>query len=95
MRAPSDPRLRAMTARVLVSALKRAEFRADRQTGSHLTLVHCDGRRAVVPLHRAQCPRSASRFAGTAEVRRVAEEVIPLFEAEDVHREAAAALLLL
>ena len=53
MRVPSDLRLRALTARVLVSALKRAEFRADRQTGSHLTLVHRDGRRAVVPLHRA------------------------------------------
>jgi tetratricopeptide (TPR) repeat protein len=30
----------------------------------------------------------------TAEVRRVAEEMVPLFESEDVHPEAAAALLL-
>jgi predicted RNA binding protein YcfA (HicA-like mRNA interferase family)/energy-coupling factor transporter ATP-binding protein EcfA2 len=46
-------RLRAMTAAVLVAALTRAEFRATRQRGSHLTLIHPDGRRATVPVHRA------------------------------------------
>jgi predicted RNA binding protein YcfA (HicA-like mRNA interferase family) len=44
---------RVVTSRVLVAALKRAEFSAVRQTGSHLALVHGDGRRAVVPLHRS------------------------------------------
>jgi len=44
-------RLRALTARALVAALKRARFQADRQSGSHLSLVHPDGRRAVVPIH--------------------------------------------
>jgi predicted RNA binding protein YcfA (HicA-like mRNA interferase family) len=44
-------RLRVLTARVLVAALKRARFAEDRQKGSHLTLVHPDGRRALVPLH--------------------------------------------
>jgi hypothetical protein len=34
------------------------------------------------------------REGRTAEVRRVAEEMIPLFEAEDVHPEAVAALIL-
>jgi len=47
-----DDRLRIMTARVLIAALKRAEFRAHRQAGSHLALVHPDGRRAIVPVHR-------------------------------------------
>ena len=44
-------RLRTLTARELVGALKRAEFREVRQAGSHLALVHPDGRRAVVPIH--------------------------------------------
>jgi hypothetical protein len=30
----------------------------------------------------------------TAELKRVAEEIVPVFEAQDVHREAAAALML-
>lgn len=30
----------------------------------------------------------------TAELKRVAEEIVPMFEAQDVHREAAAALML-
>jgi predicted RNA binding protein YcfA (HicA-like mRNA interferase family) len=63
-----DYRLRVMTARVLVAALKRAEFRALRQAGSHLALVHPDGRRAVVPIHRAPLRpgtlRSILRHAG-------------------------------
>jgi predicted RNA binding protein YcfA (HicA-like mRNA interferase family) len=49
---PRDSRLRIVTARVLVAALKRAAFKEDRQTGSHLALVHPDGRWAVVPIHR-------------------------------------------
>ena len=47
-----DDRLRVMTARVLIAALKQAEFRALRQAGSHLVLEHPDGRRAIVPIHR-------------------------------------------
>jgi hypothetical protein len=34
------------------------------------------------------------RQGRTADVKRLAEEMIPIFEAQDVHREAAAALLL-
>jgi len=50
-RSARGHRLRVLTARALVAALKRARFRADRQSGSHLSLVHPDGRRAVVPIH--------------------------------------------
>ena len=50
---PRSFRWRAITARVLIAALKRAEFYAVRQRGSHLALVHEDGRRAVVPIHCA------------------------------------------
>jgi len=50
-RAERGYRLRALTARVLVAALKRARFQAARQSGSHLSLVHPDGRRAVIPIH--------------------------------------------
>src|SRR5262249_43117837 len=44
---------RVMTARVLVTALKRAKVYVVRQGGSHLALVHQAGGRAGVPIHRA------------------------------------------
>lgn len=50
---PRDVRRRAITVRVLVAALKRAAFSVERQTGSHLTLAHPDGRRAILPVHSA------------------------------------------
>jgi len=34
-----------------VRALRRSGFIEDRQVGSHLTLVHTDGRRTTVPMH--------------------------------------------
>jgi hypothetical protein len=39
-------------------------------------------------------PGRAAREGRTADVKRLAEEIVPIFEAQDVHREAVAALML-
>lgn len=46
---------------------------------------------ALVSLDLAQLYATEGR---TADLRRLAEEIVPVFEAQDVHREAAAALML-
>lgn len=44
-------RLPALRARELITALRRTGFVRERQSGSHIVLMHPDGRRAVVPWH--------------------------------------------
>ena len=50
------PKLPRVTPAELVRALARAGFVRDHQKGSHLTLRHLDGRRAIVPMHRRVLP---------------------------------------
>jgi predicted RNA binding protein YcfA (HicA-like mRNA interferase family) len=38
----------------VVEALKRAGFRVIRQRGSHVFLMHPDGRATVVPVHKGE-----------------------------------------
>ena len=45
------PKPPVVNARELIAALQRAGFVVRRQTGSHVTLRHPDGRFAVVPRH--------------------------------------------
>ena len=46
------PKIPALTARKVVRALKRAGFVEDRQSGSHLILIHPEtNSRTVVPIH--------------------------------------------
>ena len=42
---------RVYTARQVVKMLRKAGFHPDHQTGSHLVMLHPNGRRAVVPMH--------------------------------------------
>lgn len=44
-------RLRTLTARRLVSALRRDGFALDRQSGAHRHYLHRDGRRVTVSFH--------------------------------------------
>ena len=44
-------RLIPIAAIKLIKILEKAGFKAIRQTGSHLTLQHPDGRTTVVPIH--------------------------------------------
>jgi predicted RNA binding protein YcfA (HicA-like mRNA interferase family) len=44
-------RLRTLTARRLVSALRRDGFALDRQSGAHRHYLHPDGRRVTVSFH--------------------------------------------
>jgi predicted RNA binding protein YcfA (HicA-like mRNA interferase family) len=44
-------RLRSLTARELIGALKKDGFILDRQTGSHQLYYHSDGRRVTVSSH--------------------------------------------
>jgi len=55
-------RLPTLRPRELVAALQRAGFVPRRQAGSHLTLKHPDGRRAVVPIHNNDLKRSTLHF---------------------------------
>ena len=62
---PRLPRIRSQDA---VRAFERAGFRHDRQRGSHLTMIHENGRRVVVPSDRRELRpgmlRSLIRDAG-------------------------------
>lgn len=44
-------RLPSLTPREVIAALKRAGFEQVRQHGSHVILLHQDGRETVVPVH--------------------------------------------
>jgi predicted RNA binding protein YcfA (HicA-like mRNA interferase family) len=50
-------RIPSLTPKQLVRILHVEGFKADHQTGSHVTLRHPDGRRAVVPLHGRELKR--------------------------------------
>ena len=45
--------LRTLTAREVISALRRDGFVLDRQAGSHRHYVHVDGRRVTLSFHAA------------------------------------------
>jgi predicted RNA binding protein YcfA (HicA-like mRNA interferase family) len=54
MSGPIDySRLRSLTARDLISALRRDGFALTRQSGSHKIFHHRDGRRVTVSYHRS------------------------------------------
>ena len=57
-------RLRSLTARQIVEALRRDGFDLERQRGSHRQYRHQDGRRVTVSFHRpgATFPVSRLRF---------------------------------
>lgn len=44
-------KLRQFTGRELVAILRRHGFENDRQSGSHVIMIHPDGRRVTVPVH--------------------------------------------
>jgi len=46
-----SPKLRQITGRELIVILRRHGFEVDRQSGSHVILIHGDGRRVTVPVH--------------------------------------------
>ena len=51
------PKLPSVTARQLLRTLNRLGFiRHAASRGSHLVLVHADGRRAVIPVHARDIP---------------------------------------
>jgi predicted RNA binding protein YcfA (HicA-like mRNA interferase family) len=43
--------LRQLTGRELIAILRRRGFEIDRQSGSHVVMIHTDGRRVTVPVH--------------------------------------------
>jgi len=50
------PKLPIVTAKKLVKVLEKIGFRNSRSRGSHIIMVHLDGRRAVVPMHGKDIP---------------------------------------
>jgi predicted RNA binding protein YcfA (HicA-like mRNA interferase family) len=44
-------KLRQFTGRELIAILRRHGFEIDRQSGSHVVMIHTDGRRVTVPVH--------------------------------------------
>lgn len=52
------PKLPAITPKKLVFFLKKQGFFIDRQSGSHMILIHSDKqRRVVVPIHTKDVPK--------------------------------------
>lgn len=56
------PPVPVLTARQVVAALKRHGFVESRQSGSHMRLVHPDGRGVTVPMHAGDIKRSTMRM---------------------------------
>ena len=50
-------RLPSFTPKRLARVFFRAGFDIDHQTGSHVTLRHTDGRRALIPMHNRELKR--------------------------------------
>lgn len=44
-------KLGQITGRELIAILRRHGFEIDRQSGSHVIMIHSDGRRVTVPVH--------------------------------------------
>ena len=51
-----------LTARRVLAVLKRHGFVESRQSGSHLRLVHPDGRAVTVPMHSGDIKRATMRM---------------------------------
>jgi predicted RNA binding protein YcfA (HicA-like mRNA interferase family) len=49
-----SPHLPMLKSTEVLAMLRRRGFVAVRQSGSHVIMEHADGRRTVVPLHRAR-----------------------------------------
>ena len=66
------PRLPRVSGPKTAAALRRLGFRDHHRVGSHLVMVHADGRRAVVPQHGARKLRlnTLHRILREAEVSR-------------------------
>lgn len=48
------PKLSPVSAKKLVKLLKKQGFEKRRQKGSHLRLVHDDGRKVTIPMHSGE-----------------------------------------
>lgn len=48
------PKLAPVSAKILVKILKKQGFEIVHQKGSHLRLVHPDGRKTTVPMHSGE-----------------------------------------
>ncbi len=55
-------RLRSLTARQIVRALRRDGFEMERQTGGHRQYYHRDGRRVTVSFHRSGATYSVRKL---------------------------------
>jgi predicted RNA binding protein YcfA (HicA-like mRNA interferase family) len=53
MREIDYSKLRSLTARKLIRALRKERFKLDRTTGSHRQYLHPDGRRVTVSFHHS------------------------------------------
>jgi len=56
------PNLPVVTAKQVVAILKRNGFEESRQSGSHLRLVHDDGRAVTVAMHTGDIKRATLRM---------------------------------
>ncbi len=45
------PKLPALTGNAVISALENAGFQTIRQKGSHVRMIHADGRVVTIPVH--------------------------------------------
>lgn len=48
------PRLNPIRSKDLIKLLEKLEFQSVRQKGSHIRLVHHDGRKTTIPLHSGE-----------------------------------------
>lgn len=48
------PKLSPIRSKDLIKLLEKLEFQSVRQKGSHIRLVHGDGRKTTVPLHSGE-----------------------------------------
>lgn len=70
-------KLPALSSRKVISKLQKAGFFVDHQTGSHVALIHKDGRRIIAPRHNRDLKKGTLR-AILRQARLNVEEFIRL-----------------
>jgi predicted RNA binding protein YcfA (HicA-like mRNA interferase family) len=62
----------ALSAKEIITALKKIDFTETRQKGSHVLLKHSDGRTTVVPVHQGETigPGLLSKILRDVEISR-------------------------
>lgn len=74
------PKLPVVTGNTVVSALEKAGFQVIRQKGSHVRMIHADGRLVTIPVHAGKTIGRGLLRKILRDAELIREEFIALLE---------------